>query len=106
MGSNRVLLLAATVAATLLSVTASRGAEPPQKGTNVRSRNASDHPTQRPPVGGRNGGASAGHPLTTAAAFEILLKGGNAFDAGAAAMLVGGVVEQDLYSLAHKASAK
>src|SRR5438105_3626029 len=55
--------------------------------------------TQRPPVMGRNGGASAGHPLTTAAAFEILTKGGNAFDAGAAAMLVGGVVEQDLYSL-------
>src|SRR6266550_4103170 len=34
-----------------------------------------------------------------AAAFEVLTKGGNAFDAGAAAMLVGGVVEQDLYSL-------
>src|SRR5213594_3024648 len=100
MRSNPVLLaLAATVAATILSVTASRGAAPPQKGTNVRSRNASDHPAHRPPVGGRNGGASAGHPLTTAAAFEVLLKGGNAFDAGAAAMLVGGVVEQDLYSL-------
>src|SRR6266705_435694 len=54
---------------------------------------------ERPPVGGRNGGASAGHPLTTAAGFEILTKGGNAFDAGVAAMLVGGVVEQDLYSL-------
>ena len=54
---------------------------------------------QRPPVIGRSAGVSAGHPLTTAAAFEILLKGGNAFDAGVAAMLVGGVVEQDLYSL-------
>ena len=54
---------------------------------------------QRPPVMGRTAGVSAGHPLTTAAAFEILLKGGNAFDAGVAAMLVGGVVEQDLYSL-------
>src|SRR5216110_1745973 len=53
----------------------------------------------RPPVMGRNGGVSAGHPLTTAAAFEILTRGGNAFDAGVAAMLVGGVVEQDLYSL-------
>lgn len=42
---------------------------------------------------------SAGHPLTTATAFEILLRGGNAFDAGVAAMLTGGVVEQDLYSL-------
>jgi gamma-glutamyltranspeptidase/glutathione hydrolase len=54
---------------------------------------------QRPPVIGRNAGVSAGHPLTTAAASEILLKGGNAFDAGVAAMLVGGVVEQDLYGL-------
>jgi gamma-glutamyltranspeptidase/glutathione hydrolase len=54
---------------------------------------------QRPPVMGRNAGISAGHPLTTAAAVEILQRGGNAFDAGVAAMLVGGVVEQDLYSL-------
>jgi gamma-glutamyltranspeptidase/glutathione hydrolase len=52
---------------------------------------------QRPPVMGRNAGVSAGHPLTTAAAMEILQKGGNAFDAGVAALLVGGVVEQDLY---------
>ena len=54
---------------------------------------------QRPPVMGRNGAVSAGHPLTTAAAMEILQSGGNAFDAGVAAMLVGGVVEQDLYGL-------
>jgi gamma-glutamyltranspeptidase / glutathione hydrolase len=54
---------------------------------------------QRPPVMGRNGGVSAGHPLTTAVAMEVLQKGGNAFDAGVAAMLVGGVVEQDLYGL-------
>ena len=52
---------------------------------------------QRPPVMGRSAGVSAGHPLTTAAAIEILQQGGNAFDAGVAAMLVGGVVEQDLY---------
>ena len=52
---------------------------------------------QRPPVMGRSAGVSAGHPLTTAAAVEILQKGGNAFDAGVAAMLVGGVIEQDLY---------
>jgi gamma-glutamyltranspeptidase/glutathione hydrolase len=52
---------------------------------------------QRPPVIGRSAGVSAGHPLTTAAAVEILQKGGNAFDAGVAALLVGGVVEQDLY---------
>jgi gamma-glutamyltranspeptidase/glutathione hydrolase len=42
---------------------------------------------------------SAGHPLTSAAGFEILLRGGNAFDAGVAAVLVGGVVEQDLFGL-------
>ena len=54
---------------------------------------------ERPTVAGPNGAVSAGHPLTSAAAFEVLVKGGNAFDAGVAAMLVGGVVEQDLYSL-------
>ena len=52
---------------------------------------------------GRNAGVSAGHPLTTAAAFEILARGGNAFDAGVAALLVGGVVEQDFYSLGGEA---
>lgn len=57
----------------------------------------------RPPVMGRNAGVSAGHPLTTAAAVEILQKGGNAFDAGVAALLVGGVVEQDLYGLGGEA---
>ena len=54
---------------------------------------------QRPPVSGPNGAVSTGHPLTTAAAFEILIRGGNAFDAGVTALLVGGVVEQDLYGL-------
>ena len=48
---------------------------------------------------GSSGGVSAGHSLTSAAGLEILLKGGNAFDAGVATVLVGGVIEQDLYSL-------
>jgi len=64
---------------------------------------AADRAAERPAVMGRNGGVSAGHPLTTAAAFEVLTKGGNAFDAGVAALLVGGVVEQDLYSLGGEA---
>src|SRR6476646_8694373 len=57
----------------------------------------------RPAVEGPSGGVSAGHPLTSAAGFQILLKGGNAFDAGAAALLAGGVLEQDLYSLGGEA---
>src|ERR1700741_2058657 len=50
--------------------------------------------TERPPVMGRNAGVSAGHPLTTAAAFEVLTQGGNAVYAG---------VAQDLYSLGGEA---
>jgi gamma-glutamyltranspeptidase/glutathione hydrolase len=57
----------------------------------------------RPAVMGPSGGVSTGHPLTTAAAFGILLKGGNAFDAGVTSLLVGGVIEQDLYSLGGEA---
>jgi gamma-glutamyltranspeptidase/glutathione hydrolase len=57
----------------------------------------------RPPVIGRNAGVSTGHPLTTSAALEILQQGGNAFDAGVAALMVGGVVEQDLYGIGGEA---
>src|SRR6202030_3584952 len=49
---------------------------------------------ERPSVMGRNAGVSAGHPLTTAAAFEVLARGGNAIDAGVAALLGAGGVEQ------------
>jgi len=67
--------------------------------------NVSNVPTSplRPPIMGRNAGVSAGHPLTTSAALEILQQGGNAFDAGVAALLVGGVVEQDLYGIGGEA---
>ncbi len=57
----------------------------------------------RPAVAGPSGGVSTGHPLTSAAALATLLKGGNAFDAGVTSLLVGGVVEQDLYSLGGEA---
>ena len=57
----------------------------------------------RPAVMGPAGGVSTGHPLTTAAALGILLKGGNAFDAGVASLIAGGVLEQDLYSLGGEA---
>lgn len=58
---------------------------------------------QRPPVMGPTAAVSAGDPLVTAAALEILTAGGNAFDAGVASLLVGGVIEQDLYSLGGEA---
>jgi gamma-glutamyltranspeptidase/glutathione hydrolase len=57
----------------------------------------------RPAVMGPTGGVSTGHPLTTSAALSILLKGGNAFDAGVASLVAGGVLEQDLYSLGGEA---
>ncbi len=57
----------------------------------------------RPPVMGPNAAVSAGDPLVTAAAIEILNAGGNAFDAGVASLLVGGIIEQDLYSLGGEA---
>jgi gamma-glutamyltranspeptidase/glutathione hydrolase len=60
---------------------------------------------QRPPVIGRTAAVSTGHPLTTAATLEILHNGGNAFDAGVTAMIVGGVLEQDLYSLGGEGNA-
>jgi gamma-glutamyltranspeptidase/glutathione hydrolase len=59
--------------------------------------------TLRPAVMGPAAAVSTGHPLTTAAAFSILLKGGNAFDAGVAALVAGGVLEQDLYGLGGEA---
>jgi gamma-glutamyltranspeptidase / glutathione hydrolase len=60
---------------------------------------------QRPPIIGRTAAVSTGHPLTTAATLEMLHNGGNAFDAGVTAMLVGGVLEQDLYSLGGEGNA-
>jgi gamma-glutamyltranspeptidase/glutathione hydrolase len=60
---------------------------------------------QRPPVIGRTAAVSTGHPLTTAATLEVLHDGGNAFDAGVTAMIVGGVLEQDLYSLGGEGNA-
>jgi gamma-glutamyltranspeptidase/glutathione hydrolase len=57
----------------------------------------------RPALMGPSAGVSTGDPLTTAVAMRILLKGGNAFDAGVAALIAGGVLEQDLYSLGGEA---
>jgi gamma-glutamyltranspeptidase/glutathione hydrolase len=87
----RVLILAASLLAVPLS-----GQVPIQDRQPAGS-------ALRPAVAGPTGGVSTGPPLTTAAAFGILLKGGNAFDAGVASLIAGGVLEQDLYSLGGEA---
>lgn len=87
-----VLVIAALAGVAGLAQQRGPDPEPPTRG-------AAPPAALRPLVAGPNGGVSTGHPLVTSAALEILLKGGNAFDAGAASMIVGGVLEQDLYSL-------
>lgn len=57
----------------------------------------------RPAIMGHTAAVSTGDPLVTAVAMHILLQGGNAFDAGVAALIAGGVLEQDLYSLGGEA---
>ncbi|MGE0815270.1 MAG: gamma-glutamyltransferase family protein [Vicinamibacterales bacterium] len=94
---SRGLFLTATLAAAALGAAAIAqqrvpDPEPPTRGVRPPA-------ALRPLVAGPNAGVSTGHPLVTSAALEVLQKGGNAFDAGAASLLVGGVVEQDLYSL-------
>jgi len=97
--STRFLALAVFLLIPLLAL----GAAAQQSPTLARDLAQPKPPALRPAVEGPSAGISTGHPLTTAAAFEILLKGGNAFDAGVASLLVGGVVEQDLYSLGGEA---
>ena len=93
---TRFTIVAVLLAAGLLTTASTRAQVPVQDRQPAGS-------ALRPAVAGPSGGVSAGHPLTTAAAFGILLKGGNAFDAGVTSLLAGGVVEQDLYSLGGEA---
>jgi gamma-glutamyltranspeptidase/glutathione hydrolase len=98
-GARITLQAVAIIVGCAIGVTGSRlgaGQVPVQDRQPARS-------ALRPAVMGPSGGVSTGHPLTTAAAFSILLKGGNAFDAGVASLLAGGVLEQDLYSLGGEA---
>ena len=52
-----------------------------------------DYSTGRPVIRGRRGIVSTGHYLTSMAAMRLLLTGGNAFDAAAAACLAAAVIE-------------
>ena len=92
------MALGAVVALSVALSAQQRGPDP-----EPPTRGAPPPAALRPLVAGPNGGVSTGHPLVTSAALEILHNGGNAFDAGVASLLVGGVVEQDLYSLGGEA---
>src|SRR5262244_4367621 len=54
---------------------------------------AADRATTRPVVSGTQGVVSGGHPLVSMAGMRMLLTGGNAFDAAAAAGFAAAVVE-------------
>ena len=59
--------------------------------------------TTRPELNGTFGMVASTHWLASAAGMAVLERGGNAFDAGVAALLAGGVVEQDLYGFGGEA---
>src|SRR5687768_1344741 len=99
MSGARIRLVVAILVGCAIGMT---GARPDARQVPVQDRQPA-RSALRPAVAGPNGGVSTGHPLTTAAALSILLKGGNAFDAGVASLLAGGVLEQDLYSLGGEA---
>src|SRR5436309_657861 len=54
---------------------------------------AAERATTRPVVSGMQGVVAAGHPLVTMAGMRMLITGGNAFDAAAAAGFAAAVVE-------------
>ncbi len=68
----------------------------------------------RPAVAGRNGLVTSGHPITSSAGMQILLKGGNAFDAVAAVGAMSALGEPEMNGIGgngfmtvfHKATGK
>lgn len=54
--------------------------------------------TFRPVVRGKRGAVAAGHPLAAEAGLRLLQQGGNAVDAGCAAILAGSVIEFSHFS--------
>lgn len=59
---------------------------------------ASEADTFRPVVRGRRGAVAAGHPLSAEAGMRLLQQGGNAVDAGCAAILTASVIEFSHFS--------
>src|SRR5258705_8094818 len=54
--------------------------------------------TFRPVVRGKRGAVAAGHPLSAEAGLRLLQRGGNAIDAGCAAVLAASVIEFSHFS--------
>src|SRR5436190_22392047 len=54
--------------------------------------------TFRPVVRGKRGAVAAGHPLSAEAGMRLLQQGGNAVDAGCAALLAASVIEFSHFS--------
>jgi gamma-glutamyltranspeptidase/glutathione hydrolase len=65
----------------------------PSTGSSEIEHHAADRATTRPVVSGTQGVVAAGHPLVAMAGMRMLLDGGNAFDAAAAAGFAAAVVE-------------
>lgn len=79
--SHFALLLVQTIALTIVLVAA------------VHSQSASRPDTYRPPVRGTRAVVAGGHPLVVEAGLRMLHRGGNAVDAGVAAVLAASVIE-------------
>lgn len=86
---RRLLLPSATLVAagTALALAQQQAAEAP----------ASTRPAMtRPAVAGVNGLVTSGHPIASSAGLQMLLKGGNAFDAAAAVGAMAGLGEPEM----------
>ncbi len=61
--------------------------------STARPQSQSRQETWRPPVRGTRGVVAGGHPLTAEAGLRMMHRGGNAVDAGVAAVLAASVIE-------------
>ena len=86
----RTLLIASAIAVTA-SAAVMRGQQ------QAAEAPASTRPAlTRPAVAGRHGLVTTGHPIASAAGLQILIKGGNAFDAVAAVGAMAGLGEPEM----------